>query len=157
MNWGIEPGDLPGWIGAFTGVAALCWNGVRSRRAAQAQNASRISATLRWFAQREVVTVDFVGAEPHTGYTVTVSCRTPRLLHCGAILDDGNDGLRMEIEKPQPIHVHMARVEGEPGRVRAMLSVHGHAASQPLKLTFRVSEGYGAREVARRTLPMRMT
>lgn len=157
MNWGIEPGDLPGWIGAFTGGAALGWNALRSWRTSQVQNASRITASLKSWGVREVVTIDFVGAEPHTGYTVTVSCRTPRLLHGGAIQEDGGGTLRMEIEEPQPFHVHMFRVEGQPDRVRAMLSVHGFAANKPLKLTFRVSEGYGRRQVARRTLPMHLT
>lgn len=142
-------------VGAGAGVIALVWNGLKEFSARRNRSASLIQPTLKLQGLGDLLTVDYHGAEGHTGYQVTVSCRSPRLLQ-GQSSKKGPGGsteILGELQA-QPFSQPMTKVREEPGIVRARFRIRGSPARKPIRLTFVVAEGYGARVVARRTLDM---
>lgn len=153
MNWtGLQEAVTA--LGAGAGVVALAWNGVAEWRSRQAKRSSQITADMTDLAFREMVTVDFSGAERHTSYTLTVSCRRPRALHAQIITIDREGLPDVSTDVVQPFSIAMKPLDDQPGVVRAVFVPHGYSRSETLWLTFKIREGFRTRVVARRKLPM---
>ncbi len=154
MKLEIEAGDLPGWIGAITGLGALAWNGVRAWRAARMQNQRLIVASITRGGTGDLVTVDFTGAERHTAYRLLVSCRRPRKLQVALVPQERAERwYGAATPQTQPALLPMRRVGPSGDIAQVQFTAQGGATSKALRLTLTVQEANG-RVRAKRKLSM---
>lgn len=142
------------WIGAVTGVGALLWNATLALNARRTRNRLRITAWMVQTGGGDLVTVEFLNAERHTGYRLTVSCRRPTGLQIRPAPVDLAEQLYGAANfQTQPVALPMIRDTTDHGVVRAKFVARGGSAKKPLVLSLTVNEANG-RLCAKRRLPL---